>query len=35
VGKEHKILFEIRKGRDHLGELDMDRRIILKWILNK
>jgi hypothetical protein len=27
--------FENLKGRDHLGDLDSDRRIILKFILKK
>jgi hypothetical protein len=30
-----KFYSEILKGRDHLGDLGIDRRITLKWILKK
>jgi hypothetical protein len=26
---------EVLKGRDHLGDLDVDLKVILKWILKK
>jgi hypothetical protein len=25
----------LKKGRDHMGDLGVDRKIILKWILGK
>jgi hypothetical protein len=28
----YKILVEILKGIDHLGDIEVDRKIILKWI---
>jgi len=31
----YKILIGNPEGRDHLGELGVDGRIILKWILKK
>jgi hypothetical protein len=31
----HKILSENLKGRDHLGDLSVNWRILLKWILEK
>jgi hypothetical protein len=31
----YKILFKNLKGRDHLEDLGVDRRVILKWILRK
>jgi hypothetical protein len=29
------LLSEDRKGRDHLGDVGIDGRIIFKWIINK
>jgi hypothetical protein len=31
----YKILMENIKGRDHLGDIGVDWKIILKWILKK
>jgi hypothetical protein len=32
---EYKILIRTLEGKDHLGELDTDGSIILKWIVKK
>jgi hypothetical protein len=31
----NEILVENLKGRHHLGDLEVERRIILKWVSNK
>jgi hypothetical protein len=35
VVNTHKIVIRNLKGRGHLGDIGVDERIMLKWILNK
>jgi hypothetical protein len=35
TGNAYKVLIRKPEGRDHLEDLGMDDRIILKWILRK